>query len=174
MRYGKVWWLYLAAGVLAVGGYFLLPPDGLARNLAYNVIGLVSGLAILVAVRLHRPERPAMWYWFAAGQIVWVAGDVIYEYYQYVLEQSPYPSPADAFYLSAYPMLVAGLLLLIRGRRRHGLAGLVDAAVVGTGLGLVFWVFVLHPIAADSSASTIERLISTAYPAADAVLLAML
>jgi diguanylate cyclase (GGDEF)-like protein len=174
MRYGRVWWLYLAAGVLAVGGYFLLPPDGLARNLTYNVIGLVSGLAILVAVRLHRPERPAMWYWFAAGQIMWVAGDVIYEYYQYVLEQSPYPSLADAFYLSAYPMLVAGLLLLIRGRRRRQLAGLVDAALVGTGLGLVFWVFVLHPIAADSSASTIERLISTAYPAADAVLLAML
>ena len=147
---------------------------GLALNLAYSAIGLVSALAILLAVRLHRPARPAMWYWFGAGQIVWVVGDVTYEYYHYVLHEVPYPSPADAFYLGAYPMLVIGLLLLVRGRSGRDLARLIDAAIVATGLGLVFWVFVLHPIAADSTASTLERIISTAYPAADALLLAIL
>jgi diguanylate cyclase (GGDEF)-like protein len=166
--------MYLAAGALAVGGYFLLPSQGLAQNIAYNVIGLVSGLAILAAVRLQRPERPGMWYWFGAGQIVWVAGDVIFEIYQYVLDEQPYPSLADAFYLSAYPMLMVGLLLLIHGRRGRDITGLVDAAIVAAGLGLVFWLFVLHPVAADSSASTLERVISTAYPVGDAMLLAML
>jgi diguanylate cyclase (GGDEF)-like protein len=170
----RLWRLYLALGTVATGGYFLLPTGGLAQNLTYNVIGLVSALAIVVAVRLHRPERPAMWYWFSAGQIVWVAGDAIYEYYQYVLDESPYPSPADAFYLSAYPMLVVGFVLLVRGRRGRDLTGLVDAAVVATGLGLVLWVFVLHPIASDSTTSTLERFISTAYPAMDAMLLALL
>ena len=130
MSRARLWWLYLAAGAAATGGYFLLPAGGLAQNLTYNVIGLVSALAILGAVRLHRPERPAMWYWFGASQIVWVGGDVIFEYYQYVLDQSPYPSPADAFYLSAYPMLVVGFVLLVRGRRGRDLAGLVDAAIV--------------------------------------------
>ncbi|HEY7271601.1 MAG TPA: bifunctional diguanylate cyclase/phosphodiesterase [Actinoplanes sp.] len=170
----RLWWLFLAAGVLSTGCYFLIPPGGLAQNLTYNAIGLVSALAILAAVRLHRPERPAMWYWFGAGQITWVAGDVIYEYYQYVLEQSPYPSPADAFYLSAYPMLVLGFVLLVRGGRGRDVAGLVDAAVVATGLGLVLWLFVLHPIAADTTTSTLERVISTAYPAMDAMLLVLL
>ena len=174
LSHARLWWLFLAAGAAATGGYFLLPTGGLAQNLTYNVIGLVSALAILIAVRLHRPARPAMWYWFSAGQIVWVVGDAIYEYYQYVLDQSPYPSPADAFYLSAYPMLVAGFVLLVRGGRSRDLAGLVDAAVVATGLGLVLWVFVLHPVAADSTASTLERIIGTAYPAMDALLLALL
>ena len=161
-------------GTLATGGFFLLPTGGVAASLAYNAIGLVSGVAILVAVRLHRPQRPRMWYWFAAGQITWVAGDVIFEYYQYVLHVEPYPSLADVFYLGAYPMLVVGLLLLVRGRPGRDLAGLVDAAIVGTGLGLAFWVFVMHPIAADSAASPVERIIGVAYPAADALLLAML
>ena len=169
-----LWRAWLAIGSLAVVGQFVLPADGLPGNLAYNAIGLVSGLLILLAVRLHRPERRAMWYWFGAGQIVWVVGDVLYEYYKYVLHEEPYPSWADAFYLSAYPMLVVGLLGLIRGRARRDLAALIDGAIVATGLGLVFWVLVLVPIAADSSASTLERVIGTAYPAADALLLAML
>ena len=175
MRHRQLWWWWLVLGVLAVGGYYLLPHDGLAANLVYNGVGLLSCVMILVGVRLHRPARPAMWYWFAAGQTTWVAGDLVWEYYKYILHQEPYPSAADYFYLSAYPMLVVGLVLLSRGRRSGGdLAGLVDPAIVAIGIGLVFWVFVMHPIAAGSTASSLERIIGVAYPAADALLLAML
>jgi diguanylate cyclase (GGDEF)-like protein len=171
----KLWWLWLAAGSVAIGGYFLLPTGGLAANVAYNVIGAASALVILLAVRLHRPERPAMWFWFASGQITWVFGDVIFEIYKYLLHLEPYPSLADVFYLSAYPMLVVGLVLLVRGNgSRRDLASLIDACIVATGLGLVFWIFVLHPVASETTTSSIERSISTAYPAADALLLAML
>jgi len=170
----RIWWWWLAAGTLATGGYFLLPADSRWQNIAYNVIGFVSALTIVLAVRLHRPRHARMWYWFAAGQFTWVAGDVTYEFYLYVLHREPYPSAADAFYLSAYPMLIFGLLVLVRGRSRRDVAGLLDAAIVATSLGLVFWVFVIGPIAADSTVSLLARTISVAYPAADALLLAML
>jgi diguanylate cyclase (GGDEF)-like protein len=174
-RRQRLWWVWLAVGSSATAGYFLLPTGGLVANVTYNVIGLASALLILAGVRLHRPQRPGMWYWFAAGQITWVVGDVIYEVYLYVLHQQPYPSLADAFYLSAYPMLAVGFMRLVRGRgRRRDVTGLLDASIVATGLGLVFWLFVLRPIAADAASSSLERMISTAYPAADALLLAML
>jgi diguanylate cyclase (GGDEF)-like protein len=127
-----------------------------------------------VAVRWLRPARARIWYLFAAGQAVWVLGDVIYEYYQYVLEAEPYPSPADIFYLAAYPLLVLGLLELLRKPRGRDLAGLIDGSIVAIGLGLVFWVFVLHPISATSATSATEWFVSTAYPVADALLMAML
>ncbi|MFI7603068.1 EAL domain-containing protein [Actinoplanes sp. NPDC049681] len=172
----RYWWWWLAAGSLATAAYFLLPSDGLASNLGYDAIGLTATVLIVAGVRLHRARRPAMWYLFAAGQFTWVVGDLVWEYYRYVLDVEPYPSPADYFYLSAYPMLVAGLVLLMRGRSdaARDFAALVDAAIVAIGLGLVFWVFVMHPIAADSTASTFERIVGVAYPAADALLLAML
>ena len=173
MRQSRWWRWWLAAGVLATAGHYVLPDGGLTASLVYNAIGLVSALAILVAVRLHRPERPAMWYWFAAGQIVFVIGDLTYSYYLFVLEQEPYPSLADVFYLASYPMLVAGLLLLLRSRRSTA-GDLIDAAIVATGLGLVFWVFVLHPVAVEAAASDLERATSTAYPAADVLILALL
>jgi diguanylate cyclase (GGDEF)-like protein len=170
----SLWRCWTAAGVLAIAGYHLLPTGGLAANLTYNAIGLAGGLAIVGAVWLHRPRHRAMWYLFAGGQVMSVVGDVIYEYYEYVLDQEPYPSLADVFYLGSYPMMIIGLLLLIRRGRGRGLDGLVDSAIIATGLGLVFWIFVLHPVASDTSVSALERVISTTYPAVDVLLLAML
>ncbi|MEU4217430.1 bifunctional diguanylate cyclase/phosphodiesterase [Actinoplanes sp. NPDC026623] len=175
MRYDRLWWWWLTAASLLTAADYLLP-KGLPSALAYNTIGVLSAVLIVVGVRLHRARRPAMWYWFAAGILTSVMGDLVYEYYKYVLHQEPYPSPADYFFLSAYPLIVVGMLMLMRGRGRAGIdvAALIDAAVVAVGLGLVFWVFVMHPIATDSSASTLERAIGVAYPAADVLLLAML
>ena len=177
VRHGDHRWLWpvwLAVGGLATGGYFVLPISGLARSVLYDAIGLVSSAVILIAVRLHRPVRSAAWYLFAAGQTVWVIGDVLYSYITNVLHEEPYPSVADVFYLSAYPLLVAGFFLLVRGRAARDIAGLVDACIIGTGVGLVLWVFVIVPIAGDASQSMVERTISVAYPAADVLMLAML
>ncbi|MEU7903377.1 EAL domain-containing protein [Actinoplanes sp. NPDC049118] len=175
MRRERLWWGWLAAACLLTVGYYLLP-KGVATNVVYNIIGVVSAALILVGVRLHRARRPVMWYWFAAGLVAWVIGDLVWQYYKYVLHQEPYPSPADYFYLSAYPLILAGMLMLMRDRRRgvRDVAALIDAAVVAVGLGLVFWVFVMHPIASDASASTSERVFGVAYPAVDVLLLAIL
>jgi diguanylate cyclase (GGDEF)-like protein len=170
----RVWRWWLAGGLAVISAYALMPAGSPAATIVYNVVGLVSGLAILAGVRLHRPERPAMWYWFAASQLVSVVGDLVYEYYDLIRHEQPYPSLADVFYLASYPMVVVGLLLLVRRRPGGGAAGLLEAAIVAIGLGLAFWVFVLHPIAAASGTSSLERWISTTYPAADVLLLAML
>ncbi|WP_306205173.1 putative bifunctional diguanylate cyclase/phosphodiesterase [Actinoplanes sp. RD1] len=176
MSRDRIWRAWLALGAAMVGVYYLVPRDSLASNLVYDALGLASSALILVGIRLHRAERPALWYWFAAGQTTWVLGDLTWEYFKYIRHEEPYPSAADIFYLCAYPMLVAGLLMLARGRAggRRDVAALVDAAIVATGLGLVFWVFVMHPIAADTTASTVERVVGVAYPVCDALLLAML
>jgi diguanylate cyclase (GGDEF)-like protein len=172
----RIWQWWLVVGALAAGAYYLLPSNGLLSQLLYDVIGLSSSALIIAGVRLNRARRPALWYWFAAGQITWVIGDLLWEYFEYIKHVEPYPSAADIFYLSAYPMLVAGMMTLMGGRDRAGrdVAALVDAAIVAVGLGLTFWVFVMHPIAADATASAVERVVGVAYPAGDALLLAML
>jgi diguanylate cyclase (GGDEF)-like protein len=168
------WWIYLTGGMVAVALYFLLPMEGLWSSLAYDLIGLSSVAAILVAVRRHRPARPLIWWCFAVGQLLFVIGDVLYAVIDIVLQQSPFPSVADVFYLGGYPVLAVGLLILIRGRiSGRDRAGLIDAAIIATGLGLVSWTFLMKPIAADPSLSLPERLISLAYPLGDVLLLVM-
>jgi diguanylate cyclase (GGDEF)-like protein len=170
----RAWRLYLAGGVIAVAFYFLLPLKGLWSSLAYDLIGLSSVVAILVGVRRHRPARAVIWWCFAIGQLLFVLGDVVYAVIDEVLHQSPFPSVADVFYVGGYPLLAVGLLVLIRGRiSGRDRAGLIDAAIIATGLGLLSWTFLMKPIAADPSLSLPERLVSLSYPLADVLLLVM-
>ncbi|GAB2569688.1 hypothetical protein Aab01nite_07160 [Paractinoplanes abujensis] len=173
MRHGRLWIWWLAAGVAATAGHYVLPASSTTANLVYDVIGAMTVVAILVGLRLRRPDRPAMWRWFAAGQVTFVLGDITWEIYENVLHLSPYPSLADAFYLSSYPMFVVGLLLLVR-QRSSSLGDLIDSAIVATSLALVFWIFVLHPVAADSGQTFVEHVVTIAYPVADVLLLALL
>jgi hypothetical protein len=171
---GRAWRIYLAGGLTAVALCLVLPLEGLWSSLAYDLIGLSSVAAILVAVRHLRPARPLIWWCFAAGQLLFVIGDMLYAVIDLVLHQSPFPSVADGFYLAGYPVLAAGLLILIRGRiSGRDRAGLIDAAIIATGLGLLSWTFLMKPIAADPSLSLLERLISLAYPLGDVLLLAL-
>jgi diguanylate cyclase (GGDEF)-like protein len=171
---GRAWRSYLAGGMAAVALYFVLPLDGLWSNLVYDMIGLSSSMAILVAVHRHRPARPLIWWCFAVGQLLFVVGDVLYAVIDQLLHQSPFPSVADLFYLAGYPVLAGGLLVLIRGRiSDRDRAGLIDAAIIATGLGLLSWTFVMKPISADPSLSLQERFISLAYPLGDVLLLVM-
>ena len=169
-----MWRAYLTAGLLAVGGYFLLRTD-LAHELWYDVIALSCPSAILVGVRLHRPARAALWYWLAGGQLLLASGDVVYTVTTSVLHAEAFPSLADGLYLAGYMILLAGVLLLVRQRTPdRDQASVLDATIVATGFGLLAWVFVMAPAATDASAGLLARLVSLAYPLLDVLLLALL
>jgi diguanylate cyclase (GGDEF)-like protein len=168
----RVW---LALGLLTVVVYFLLPPHHWYGDLVYEVIGVMSSAVIVAGVRRHRPARQRIWYCIAVGQLIWVLGDMTFTVYNYVLHREPFPSPADGFYLGAYPVVIAGLFILVRGRASgRDRAGLIDACIVATGLGLLCWAFLMRPIVEDSSLSPVAGVISLAYPALDVVMIAMI
>ena len=163
----RSWWLYLCVGAALVTAYFLLPYDPFGL-LLWPAIGLSAVVATVLGVRWNRPSRPAAWYLFAAG-------DLLYQLRDRVLHLSgPAPYFADLVYLSVYPLLVAGLLLLIRQRRPgRDRASLLDATVIATGVGLLAWVFLIDPYVRDPELSLVDRLVSIAYPLGDLVLFAV-
>jgi diguanylate cyclase (GGDEF)-like protein len=162
----------LAAGVVAVA-YYATGSDA-ARLVLYNGLGLSSVVATLVGVGRYRPRDRAPWLLFAAGRLSFVIADVIFYAYDNILHVERFPSVADGFYLACYPLLVAGLLLLIRRRSAgHDRAALVDAAIITTGVALLAWEFLIVPYVRDPALTLPERLVSIAYPLADILLLAV-
>ena len=101
-----------------------------------------------------------------------MAGDVItYNYERFFGNAPPFPSIGDLFYLSVYPFLIAGVLMLVR-RRSPGRdrASLIDSLIIAVGVGTLSWVFLLAPYAHDQSLTLLQKLTAMAYPIMDLLL----
>jgi signal transduction histidine kinase len=159
---------YLAVTLPLIGIYFAFPAGGTAQSTIYELLGGAAVLAIVYAVRLHRPEHRLPWLLFAGGNALFVIGDVI----SIFLSDPPVPSPADVFYLAGYPLVAVGLLLLMLAagaRNRRG--ALADAAIFTLGFALLQWIFLMGPVVRGAG-SRAEHVVSGLYPGMDVVLLA--
>jgi diguanylate cyclase (GGDEF)-like protein len=172
----RLWKIWALAGGLVVNlHYTLLPRIPHATDVAYFLLSAAVVVALLVGVRLHRPERPGVWYLLAAGQAAIAIGDGIWETLTITTHGNvPYPSAADPFYLLAYPLWVAALVLATRRRRANSeRGGAVDAAIVMVGLSMLSFVFLMRPYIEDPSAGLFSKIITLAYPVGDLFLIGM-
>jgi diguanylate cyclase (GGDEF)-like protein/PAS domain S-box-containing protein len=154
---------------------YLVGPGVLNSGPVFNAVGFSSCVAIVVGVRRHRPRTPWAWYLLALSQALFVLGDVLtYNYRAFFGRALPYPSVADPIYLAVSPLVIAGLLVMIR-RRNPGRdwASLIDALILTIGLGLVSWVVLMAPYAHDSSLHLDAKLVSIAYPLGDILVLGL-
>src|ERR687897_3934245 len=111
------------------------------------------------------------------GILCWVLGQMVFTYYEWVLGRPPpLPSIADVGYLSVYPFLLLGILLLparpipVASRTRIALDGLM----IMTGAVTFSWYFILGPVMQQGSETTLSKAVSSAYPLAGIFLIACL
>src|SRR6266536_2527296 len=171
------WWgwrIWLGVGVGLCAAYYLAPPAP-AKLVVWPVIGLSSAAAIVVGARWHRPTPAVAWYLLAGALVSLTTGDTLYNVRVRLLHSGQvFPSLVDLWYLLTYPMLILGLVLLIR-RRSPGrdIPSLIDAAIITIGVGLLSWVFLIAPYVHARELSLAQRLVSIAYPLGDVLVLAV-
>src|SRR5581483_2768433 len=169
----RAWLLYLSAQGILLGAYLFVPPfKGYA--VLVNVIGVGSLAAIAAGVKLNRAKAKNAWGLLLVGQLLYVAGDFYtYTYPDLLGGTVGFPSPGDAIYLSVYPLLFAGLMVLVRRRDPHrsDSGAMLDSLVLTVGFALLFWVFLIAPNVHMSGLTPLAKLVSTAYPIGDVLLL---
>ncbi|HZD74081.1 MAG TPA: sensor histidine kinase [Actinomycetota bacterium] len=171
------WWgwrIWLGIGVGLCAAYYVVPPAP-AKLVVWPVIGASSAGAIVVGTRWHRPNPASAWYLLAGALVALTTGDTLYNVRVRLLHSGQvFPSVVDLCYLLTYPLLILGLLLLIR-RRSPGrdIPSLIDAAIIAIGIGLLSWVFLIAPYVHAGELSLAQRLVSIAYPLGDVLVLAV-
>ena len=115
------------------------------------------------------------WYLFAAGVFFNATGifedQVLTQFFK--IEKTP--SISDIFWLLLYPGLIWGMLVLIRNRNfKPDMMLLVDTATITTGVGLLAWIFLIHPVAANSDLTFLARMVPCIYPLGDVIVLGMM
>jgi serine phosphatase RsbU (regulator of sigma subunit) len=111
------------------------------------------------------------------GILCYILGQMGFTYYDLVLHQAPpFPSLADIGYLIEYPFFLLGILLLparpipVASRTRVVLDGLM----IMTAALTFSWYFVLGPVIQQGTETALAKVVATAYPLADIVLIACL
>jgi diguanylate cyclase (GGDEF)-like protein len=174
----NAWALYLLAVALLTSCYLLahfIGPSWLNSGPVYNLIGGSSIAALLLGARWNSPERRLPWLLFALGQALFVIGDILTYNYRRLFDATlPSPSIADPVHLAFYPLLIAGLVLLVRQRNHaRDRAGLIDAFIITVALASLSWVYLMEPYAENASLSLLTKLTSIAYPVMDVLILAV-
>jgi diguanylate cyclase len=170
----QAWQAYLAVMAVAIAGYVFTPVGTWTQIWWQLAIGYAATVAMVLGARRNLPGERTVWYAFALGVFGNTTGILVEQLITVQTGDGAFPSAADAFYLSLYPCAAVGLWLLIRKRTAHRDWGtLVDGTTISAGLGLLAWIFMIRPAAADPDIGLLGHTVSVAYPVGDIVLVAM-
>ncbi len=170
----NVWKLYLLMTTAVAATYFLVETTSLSKLVLYNGIGLSAVIATLLGIKRNNPANKRAWYFIVASLASFLTADIVYYVLELTTNEVPFPSVADAFYLGMYPLMIAGLVGLLRtfspGR---DLASLVDAGLIAVATFAVLGILVMDTYVTDDTMNLGGRLISLAYPVMDVALVAV-
>jgi PAS domain S-box-containing protein len=150
-------------GKQQLGQAFLIPAD------------LAALWATLLAARRCGGSRELRSFWLVMSAAI--AAEAIADIFllKYNIEDNtpPFPTVADAFFLSFYVLLFAALLRVPVApvTRAKRLRILLDGATLVLSGGAVVWYFVLGPTVKAGGQSALATAVSLAYPVGDLILL---
>ncbi|MFN8074205.1 MAG: GGDEF domain-containing protein [Kineosporiaceae bacterium] len=172
-----LWLLYLATAAAGVAAFFAAPLAGAARGGVQTTIEAAINasavIALLVGPRLHACTHRLPWTLLAVAQALTTVGDLIFSVgFDATDGWAVSPNVTDALYLANYPVVAAALVLLIR-RRTPGwdAASFIDASIVAVSAALLFWVYLVSPLAGGSGLTAAGRVVTAGYPVGDLLLL---
>jgi diguanylate cyclase (GGDEF)-like protein len=167
--------LFILVTTQLLAGYGSASISHLFTYWLYDGVGEAAAVVCFIRGLRYSEDRLA-WILIGIGVSLWTAGDV---YYTFALQdlpsaKVPYPSFADAGYLSFYPPVFVGLALMVRSRvvRFNGSVWLDSLIASLTACSLVTGI-VLGVVWQTSTGSFSAIATNVAYPAADALLLSL-
>ena len=173
-RWIRVTFLLLGAwlALVAVRNSFFVEFDAgpLFGRYVHDVVLLVAGGLCAARAAMVRDERLA-WGLIAAGILAWTFGETYYTGILWTAETVPVPSPADAGYLLLPPLMLGGVLLLLRSRTRQvPLTLLTDGLTAALAIAAVSAAIVFDTALSAASGDPLGVATTLAYPLSDLVL----
>jgi two-component system cell cycle response regulator len=182
----QVLWLRMGFAALAATwlAYVVLTVTGAAADVEWLGMpigdplyaGLLFGAGVVCLARAAlEPSEREVWSAFAAGLVLWSFGDIWWLVVLADVAEAPYPSIADAFWLSSYLPMAYGIWRLISLRvswRALGAAAWLDGAIAALAGCAVFAATLLAgPLAAALEGEAMVFATNLAYPIGDLLLL---
>ncbi|HXB03539.1 MAG TPA: PAS domain-containing sensor histidine kinase [Candidatus Acidoferrum sp.] len=177
----KVFFWSAAATVVVIVGFVVwveLRLGGDRATIALDDIGegvaaLIAAICTGLAARRNSGRSRLGWVLLSASAATWCAGEAAWSVYEVGMTVSvPYPSVADAGFLGAIPLAIAGVLMFFSPARgtSTSLRLWLDGAIILVALFFVSWTLGLKTVVEDTSQPFLAKAVSVAYPLGDIVI----
>ncbi len=141
-------------------------------QLWFHDIVLVVAAVLLLARAVFEPTARRAWLAFGLAMAVWSVGSISWSIVYGGQIRPPYPTFADVLWLLWYPLMVAGIVLLIRVRfQRFELHRWMDGIAVMLIVLVAGFALVVQPVAEESSLGWLATVVDFAYPVLDILLI---
>jgi diguanylate cyclase len=119
-------------------------------------------------------QRRRAWLWLSVGTGAWAAGQLVWSYYEVVLDREvPFPSLSDVGFL-IFPLAAAVGLVIWLGTQGDQLVArtrdVLDGTIIAGSLLVLSWVTTLGSIVKQGDSSPSSLALSLAYPIGDLIL----
>jgi diguanylate cyclase (GGDEF)-like protein len=143
-------------------------------KLAYWIVVVGASLLTLVRARMLRGRERLAWGLIGLGSLLWACGDVYWTLVLAKRDVIPVPSVSDAGYLALYPLVFAGLCLLLSARVENAPRTLwVDGLTGALAAGALSAAVVLQTVLNTVGGNALGVATNLAYPFGDLILLAV-
>src|SRR3974390_1813174 len=133
----------------------------------------VAALIVTIAAtrRMQRGLSQTAWRCLSVALALYLVGTTI-GVISWLHDRDPFPGAADVFYLAFYPCFFAAVALMIRAAavRVRWTQFLIDAVILVTGFGAVFWFLIIRPAASSTEIDVLKNALSQTYIALNCVL----
>ena len=175
---------FAAAGALAVAVYVLWAGlqlgGGRATAAVLDVSQLLAGVfaaisCVLAARRASGHYRTA-WWLLGASALSWSLGEVVWTANEVGRGVAQFPSPADAGFLLAVPLQIAGILFLSAdpSAATNRARAVIEGALFASALVFCLGTLGLDALFVNSRIDQASRYLAVAYPVSDVVVLTVL
>lgn len=164
--------VFVAFSVMIVADWFEGRTLPIIDDVVLTLLAAGATVACVVAARAAVGRLRSAWWALALGVAAYAVGEVIWLAYELSGRETPFPSWADAFFLTLPIAACTGLLLFPvdhSGESRGRL--LLDGVIVAGSLFLVSWVTILAPMYSEFGTHRLGFAVSVAYPVSDVVML---
>ncbi len=144
-------------------------------DVAFPIIELLVISTLFYAAYNSKKQEKNLkiaWTLMALAFLSYALGDITWAVLELGLNQTPFPSVADVFYLAFYPIFAMGIYLFPRNpySRSDELKIILEMGIVILTVSLIFWMFLITPNISGKG-DLFTGLISVIYIIADFILL---
>ncbi|HVA02862.1 MAG TPA: EAL domain-containing protein [Acidimicrobiales bacterium] len=162
-------WAWFLIGELALVALAVSGLLGAAEPTAVFVIGITTLVALVLAVRHHRPALMWPWWAISASMALFLIGGALrFDFHTLGNITGSRSLVPDLLSLPGYGLGAAGLLGFSRardrGRQRH-FGVILDGVIAALAILAVAWVYVIDPVLFRAHTPLAIRLVLTCYPA---------